>query len=88
MAAITGIPANKIRAAAIDYAQAHPAVIQWGNPIEQTVHTFDATRALICLMAVCGNLDIPGGNVQALDPDILGLGQFVRADIFRPKEKR
>ena len=67
MAGITGIPSKKIRAAAVDYAASHPAVIQWGNPIEQTIHAFDAARALVCLMAVCGNLDIPGGNVQALE---------------------
>ena len=87
MADITGIPSKKIRAAAVDYAALHPAAIQWGNPIEQTVHTFDATRALVCLMAVCGNLDIPGGNVHAQDPDILGLGEFVRADKIPSKRK-
>ena len=87
VADITGIPSNKIRAAAVDYAINHPAAIQWGNPIEQTIHTFDAARALVCLMAVCGNLDIPGGNIQALDPDILGLGKFVRADKIPSKIK-
>ncbi|RLB99883.1 MAG: hypothetical protein DRH90_19575 [Deltaproteobacteria bacterium] len=84
---ITGIPPGKIRAAAVDYAAMHPAVIQWGNPIEQTIQTFDATRALVCLMAVCGNLDIPGGNIQPLDPDLLGLGKFVRADKLPSKRK-
>ncbi len=87
MADITGIPSKKIQAAAEDYAAIHPAVIQWGNPIEQTIHTFDTTRALVCLMAVCGNLDIPGGNVQAMDPDVLGLGKFVRADKIPTKRK-
>ncbi|MGE5842001.1 MAG: molybdopterin-containing oxidoreductase family protein, partial [Deltaproteobacteria bacterium] len=59
--------------------------IQWGNPLEQTVHAFDAVRALICLMAVCGNLDVAGGNVQAEDPNILGLGAFVRSDLLPSK---
>jgi anaerobic selenocysteine-containing dehydrogenase len=87
MAAVTQVPSEKIRAAAIDYAASHPAAIQWGNPIEQTIHTFDASRSLVCLMAICGNLDIPGGNVQPLDPDVLGLGKFVRADSIPSKRK-
>jgi len=44
-------------------------------------------RALICLMAVCGNLDIPGGNIQANEPVVLSLGKFVRADKIPSKPK-
>jgi len=84
---ITRVEAGLIRLAARAYAAARPAVIQWGNPLEHTVHTFDATRALICLMAVTGNLDVPGGNVEAHDPRIMGLGPFVRADLIPDKRK-
>jgi anaerobic selenocysteine-containing dehydrogenase len=38
-------------------------------------------------MAICGNLDVPGGNVNALDPKIMGLGEFVRADRIPNKRK-
>jgi anaerobic selenocysteine-containing dehydrogenase len=38
-------------------------------------------------MAVCGNLDIPGGNIQANEPGILSLGKFVRADKIPSKPK-
>ena len=38
-------------------------------------------------MAICGNLDIPGGNIQANEPDILSLGKFVRADLIPSKRK-
>ncbi|HSM73588.1 MAG TPA: molybdopterin-dependent oxidoreductase [Desulfobacterales bacterium] len=85
MAPLTDLPAELIRESARFYAQSRPAAIQWGNPIEQTVHNFDATRALVCLMAVCGNLDAPGGNIQANEPGILGLGPFVRADLLPNK---
>ena len=38
-------------------------------------------------MAICGNLDVPGGNIQANEPGILGLGKFVRADLIPSKRK-
>ncbi|HPX11331.1 MAG TPA: molybdopterin-dependent oxidoreductase [Syntrophales bacterium] len=87
MAAVTWVPADRIREAARLYAASRPAVIQWGNPIEHNVHAFDAARALICLMAVSGNLAVPGGNVEAVDPKIMGLGEFVRADLIPDKRK-
>jgi len=86
MSKITGVPAPLIEDAARFYANAHPAAIGWGNPIEQNVHAFHSARALICLMAICGNLDINGGNIQANEPDILGLAKFVRADLI-PKKR-
>jgi anaerobic selenocysteine-containing dehydrogenase len=87
MSAITRIPADFIKKAARDYAQAPSAVIQWGNPLEHHIHNFHTIRALICLMAICGNLDIPGGNIQALDPEILGLRKFVCLDLYPDKIK-
>ncbi|MBN2332815.1 MAG: molybdopterin-dependent oxidoreductase [Deltaproteobacteria bacterium] len=87
MAEITWIPAADIRATARLYATTKPAVIQWGNPLEHTVNTFDVMRALICLMAITGNLDVAGGNVAAHDPPIMSLGEFVRADLIPEKRK-
>lgn len=87
VAGITWVPADLIRKAARMYAAAKPAALQWGNPIEHDVNVFDATRSLVCLMAICGNLDIPGGNVEARDPKIMGLGPFVRADLIPDKRK-
>ena len=52
-----------------------------------TADAFDVARALICLMALCGNLAVSGGNVNALDPKVLGLGAFVRADLIPEKRK-
>ncbi len=84
---ITWVPADLIRETARLYATSKPAVIQWGNPIEHNIHTFDTVRALICLMAITGNLDVAGGNVAAHDPKIMGLGPFVRADLIPNKRK-
>jgi anaerobic selenocysteine-containing dehydrogenase len=87
MSQIVWVPPNLIRESARAYARSHPAAIAWGNPIEQNKHAFDSARALICLMAVCGNLDVPGGNIQANEPGILSLGKFVRADKIPSKPK-
>jgi anaerobic selenocysteine-containing dehydrogenase len=83
---VTWVPADLIRQGARIYAQTHPAVIGWGNAIEHSPSTFDTARALVCLMAICGNLDVPGGNIQANEPNILGLGKFVRADLLPDKK--
>lgn len=87
VAEITWVPPDLIREAARLYAEAKPAALQWGNAIEHDIHAFDATRSVVCLMAVCGNLEVPGGNVNAHDPRIMGLGEFVRADLIPDKRK-
>ena len=87
MSAITWVAPDLIREAARFYARSRPAAIQWGNAIEQNVNTFDTARALVSLMAICGNLDVPGGNIHANEPRILPLGKFVRADLFPSKRK-
>jgi anaerobic selenocysteine-containing dehydrogenase len=87
MSSVTWVEPGLIREAARSYALSGPAAIQWGNPIEHNTHAFDTARALVCLMAICGDLDVPGGNIQANDPPILGLGKFVRADLIPAKRK-
>ncbi|NLC06529.1 MAG: molybdopterin-dependent oxidoreductase [Syntrophomonadaceae bacterium] len=87
VAEITSVPADLIRQAARMYAAAKPAALQWGNSVEHSVHVFDHTRALVCLMAITGNLEVPGGNVNAHDPKIMGLGEFVKAKLIPTKAK-
>jgi len=85
VAEITWVAPELIRKAARLYAQAKPAALQWGNAVEHTISTFDAVRSLICLMALCGNLEVPGGNINAHDPKIMGPAEFVRADLIPDK---
>jgi anaerobic selenocysteine-containing dehydrogenase len=84
---ITGVKAELIREAARLYALSRPAALQWGNAIEHHPSAFDTARALVILMAICGNLDKEGGNVHAQDPRVLGAGRFVRADLLPNKAK-
>ncbi len=87
MSNIIWVSAELIRKAARHYAGIHPAAIQWGNPIEQNINTFDTSRALVCIMALCGNLDVPGGNIHATEPPIQSLGKLVRADLLPSKRQ-
>ncbi|MGD2126240.1 MAG: molybdopterin-dependent oxidoreductase [Desulfobacteraceae bacterium] len=87
MSGVTWVPPDLIREAARFYATSQPAAIQWGNPIEQNINTFDTVRALLCLMAISGNLDVPGGNIQASEPSVLSLGKFVRSKLLPSKRK-
>ncbi len=84
---ITWVEPQLIRESARFYAENRPASIQWGNTIEHNIYTFDTSRALICLMAICGNLDVPGGNIKANEPALTGLGKFVRADLLPSKRE-
>lgn len=84
---ISWVPADLIRKAARWYAEAKPAALQWGNAIEHNINAFSTARALVCLMAITGNLEKPGGNINAHDPEIMGMGKFVRADLIPEKSK-
>jgi len=87
---ITWVPADKIREAARLYATTKPACIQWGVAIEQTINSTDNNRILTDLMAITGNLDIPGGNVFFLPPPIRPIGEFAmhRALPLEQRKKR
>jgi len=86
--AITGVPGDDIARAARMMATSGPAVFLWGNGIDTSTNAFQTGRAILLLMAVTGNIDVPGGMVRwvppnnirckspMLDHDVLG-GQFL-----------
>ena len=84
---ITWVRADKIIRAARLYAQTKPACIQWGVAIEQTINCTDNNRILIDLMAITGNLDIPGGNVFFVPPEIRTISQFTLYEKLSPEQK-
>ena len=65
VADITWVPAEDIVAAARMYATAKPAAVQWGVPVDMAPEGTTVAQAIICLWALTGNLDVPGGNVIA-----------------------
>jgi anaerobic selenocysteine-containing dehydrogenase len=73
---ITWVPKEQIAAAARLFATTKPAAIQWGVAIEQQSTCQDNNRALMALMGITGNIDVPGGQVLFRAPRIRNVGQF------------
>lgn len=84
---ITWVPADKIKEATHLYAQTKPACIQWGVAIEQSINCSDNIRILIALMAITGNLDVPGGNVFFVPSPIRAIGEFVLHRDLPPEQR-
>ena len=61
-AEITWIPEEKIIQAARMYATTRPASLLAGVTIDQLMESLHVARALTVLIALTGNVDIPGGN--------------------------
>jgi anaerobic selenocysteine-containing dehydrogenase len=62
-AELTGVPAEKIRAAARLYASAKPAAIMpSASPVVHHTNGVQNYRAVFCLAGLTGNYDIKGGN--------------------------
>ena len=62
VAAITGVAADKIVAAARALAVC-PVSMTWGVSVDECVNGVQAAQALLILSAITGNLDIPGGTL-------------------------
>ncbi|MBW1943822.1 MAG: molybdopterin-dependent oxidoreductase [Deltaproteobacteria bacterium] len=60
---ITWIPVDQIKEAARLYATTKPAVMHHRVAIEHNLNSVQTCRALGILVALTGNLDVPGGNV-------------------------
>ncbi len=65
VASITWVSAEKIRAIARIYARSKPATILQGVALDHFTNGVQASRAVAILMAVTGNVDLPGGNTWA-----------------------
>ena len=71
---ITGVPEEKIVEAARAYAAANPAQIAWGLAIDQKSNGVQAGHCILALEAICGNIDVPGGQLIGDVNDGLELG--------------
>lgn len=60
---ITGVPSEQIAAAARMYAGARSATIPWSPVTDQQVSSTSAIRLQSIIKAVCGFLDVPGGEL-------------------------
>jgi anaerobic selenocysteine-containing dehydrogenase len=69
VAEITWIPQDKIVRAARMLATAKPGCIQIGQSLETGNNSIQTLRAIVCLMAVTGNIERPGSMVSWVSPD-------------------
>ena len=64
-AEICEVPVEDIYAFARTYAAAKPAAIAWGLAFDQNTNGMQAGHCVLAMIAMCGNLDVPGGNIIA-----------------------
>jgi anaerobic selenocysteine-containing dehydrogenase len=62
-AEVCGVGVEEILGAARLYASARPGTIQWGLPFEQQSSALGLDTAVMDLLGICGNIDVPGGVV-------------------------
>jgi len=60
---VTWVPREQIEKFAHLYATSKPAMIQTGNGLEQGINCMQAIRAVNILRAICGNVNVPGGDL-------------------------
>jgi anaerobic selenocysteine-containing dehydrogenase len=73
-AEICEVDVDLIYAAARMYAKAKPASIAWGLAFDQNQNGNQAGHAVLALMALSGNIDIPGGQIIGEVPEIGSFG--------------
>ncbi len=72
VAELTGCKEADIRAAARMYATQGPSLIPWTPITDQQRNSTSGIRLQTILRAICGNLDVVGGEtLQGLNPDII-----------------
>ena len=76
-----------VRAAKL-YAGSPPSAVQLGNALEHTTSSHQSCRAVLCLMAMTGNLNVRGGNYKAGTPPSMPLRDFVRPDWISGRYKK
>jgi anaerobic selenocysteine-containing dehydrogenase len=72
VSSVTGVDADLIARAARLYASSTPAVIPWTPITDQQRTSTSAIRLMCTLRAICGNLDVRGGELlHGFHPDIV-----------------
>jgi anaerobic selenocysteine-containing dehydrogenase len=84
-----GISAELIAESARMYAMAKPACIAWGVATDQLgLGSTAGAQARICLRAICGNIDIPGGDVMPGPHPTFMTDWEMELNDMLPEEKR
>ena len=86
-AEICDLDADDIRGSARLYANAKPGAIQWGLAFDQQLSAMALCLAGCDLMATCGNVDVPGGNILVHNAFECNAG-YASGESFTPPEWR
>ncbi len=70
---ISWVPASTVREIARMYATSKPATIAQGVALDHCVGGVQTSRAVAILVAITGNLDVPGGNIYLSSLKMTGL---------------
>jgi anaerobic selenocysteine-containing dehydrogenase len=84
-AEITWIPEEKIVTGARILATATPGCIQIGESLEAGNNSIQTLRAIVCLMAVTGNIEAPGSMISWACPDTGPMEDFAM-EVPAPQE--
>jgi len=88
VAEITGVSPDLIAQAARMYATSPPAVIPWTPITDQQRNSTSAIRLMGALRAICGNLDVKGGELlHGFHPDIISESELEMHEAL-PKAQR
>lgn len=84
---LTWVPAEQVRAAARLYAEG-PSIIPWNPATDQMSNSTQILRAMGIARAICGHLDVPGGEMMmGYHPNVISEDEFALADLL-PKEQK
>ena len=73
---LSWVPVQQIQEFARTYAAAAPAAMQSGNAVDQLVNSFQTGRIISIIRAICGNVNVPGGDVFLTAPAFTRPGSF------------
>jgi anaerobic selenocysteine-containing dehydrogenase len=88
VAELTGCDPGMIRKAARLYATAGPSVIPWTPITDMQRNSTSAIRLHSILRAVCGYLDVPGGeSFQGFNPDVISESEIEMHHVLSDEQK-
>ena len=85
---LTWVPRGQIEEFARTYGRSKPAAMQTGNAVDQLVNSFQTTRAIAIMRAICGNVNVPGGDVVLTAPPYTRPGSFFLMSKYPRKTER
>ena len=71
-AEICCVPVEQIYEVTREYATNHPSSICWGLAVDMSWNSVQTGQAIMTLMALGGNIDVPGGQILASGKDGIG----------------